>query len=107
MATFVSLYPVPDDIEGWEEHFRTTHMPIVQRWPGIQSVRVLRFLATPRGTAPAYHVITQVDFATDEEMAAALRSDAGVESARDAKAMAEKFGSRPTMLLGEDVSASG
>lgn len=104
MATFISLYPTPDDVQGWEAHFRDTHMPIVQRWPGIQAVRVVRFSATPRGTAPAFHLMAQIDFASDEEMAAALRSEAGAESARDAMAMAQKFGSTPTMLLGADFS---
>lgn len=102
MATFVALYPVPDDPEAWEEHYRTTHMPIVQRWPGVQSVRLTRFSSTPRGTAPAFHVMAQIDFATDEEMAAALRSDAGAEAARDAMGMAQTYGSTPTMLLGGD-----
>lgn len=100
MATFVSLYPTPNDIEAWEEHFRSTHMPIVQRWPGIQSVRITRFSSTPRGTEPSFHLMAQIDFATDEEMAAALRSEAGAESAKDAMAMAQKFDSTPTMLLG-------
>lgn len=102
MATFVSLYPTPDDVDGWEEHFRTTHMPIVERWPGVQSVRLTRFSSTPRGTEAPYHVMTQVDFASDEEMAAALRSEAGADAARDAMAMAQKFGSTPSMLLGAD-----
>ena len=102
MATFVSLYPKPDDVEGWEEHYRSTHIPIVQRWPGVQSVRITRFSSTPRGTQAPYYLMAQVDFASDEEMAAALRSEAGVESARDARAMAERFGSTPTMLLGAE-----
>ena len=102
MATFVVLYPVPDDPEAWEEHYRTTHMPIVQRWPGVQSVRLTRFSSTPRGTEPAFHVMAQIDFATDEEMAAALRSDAGAEAARDAMSMAQTYGNTPTMLLGGD-----
>jgi uncharacterized protein (TIGR02118 family) len=103
MATFVSLYPKPQDVDGWEEHFRTTHMPIIERWPGVQSVRVLRFSSTPRGSDAAFHVMAQADFATDEEMAAALRSEAGAEAARDAMAMAQKFGSTPAMMLGTDL----
>lgn len=102
MATFVSLYPKPDDVDGWEDHFRSTHMPIVQRWPGVQSVRLTRFSSTPRGTDPAYYLMAQVDFATEEEMAAALRSEAGTEAARDAMAMAQRFGVTPAMLLGGD-----
>ncbi len=102
MAKFVALYEKPDDVEGWEEHFRTTHIPIVQSWPGVTSVRVSRFTATPRRQPPAFHVMLEAEFATDEEMAAALRSESGMASAQDAMAMAERFGVSPTMLLGED-----
>ena len=102
MATFVALYPKPEDVEGFEEHYRTTHMPIVQRWPGIKSAKVTRFSSTPRGTEPPFYLMAEVEFASDEEMAAALRSEAGAESAKDAMAMAKQFGTTPTMLLGND-----
>lgn len=102
MAKFVALYEKPEDVEGWEEHFRTTHIPIVQSWPGVTAVRVSRFSGTPRRQPPAYHVMLEAEFATDEEMAAGLRSESGMASAQDAMAMAEKFGVTPVMLLGEE-----
>jgi uncharacterized protein (TIGR02118 family) len=102
MATFTALYEKPDDVEGFEEHYRTTHLPIVQSYPGVQSVTVTRFSGTPRGQAPAFHLMLVAQFASDEEMAAALRSDAGMASAKDAMAMAERFGVSPTMLLGAE-----
>lgn len=102
MAKFVSVYEKPENVEGFEEHFRSTHLPIVQSWPGVQSVTVSRFTATPRRQPPAFHLMLVAEFATDEEMAASLRSESGMASAQDAKAMAEQFGVAPTMLLGED-----
>ena len=100
MARFIALYPKPDDVEGFEEYYRTTHLPIVQSWPGVTAYSVTRFSATPRGTAPQYHLMALAEWETDEEMAAALRSESGAASARDAKVMAEKFGVTPTMMLG-------
>jgi uncharacterized protein (TIGR02118 family) len=102
VATFVSLYRKPEDVEGFEAYFRDTHLPIVQRWPGIQATRIRRTTGTPRGGDAEFHLVVEVDFATDEEMAAALRSDAGMESARDARAMMERFGVAPTMMLARD-----
>lgn len=104
MATFVVLYPRPDDVAGFEEHYRTVHLPIVRDYPGATAVRVTRFSATPRGTDAPYHLMAEVDFATDEEMAAALRSEPGAASARDAKEMADRFGITPTMMLAADFS---
>lgn len=104
MATFVALYEKPDDVEGWEEHFRSTHIPLVQQWPNVQSTRVVRFSGTPRGTEAPYHVMAIVEWATDEEMAAALRSEHGMAAAQDAMAMAQQFGTTPAMMLGGPFS---
>lgn len=102
MAKFVSLYDKPEDVEGFEKHFRSTHMPIVDQYPGIQALRITRFTSTPRGTEAPFYLMVEVEFPTDEEMAAALRSEPAIESARDAKGMAEQFGVKPTLLLGTD-----
>jgi uncharacterized protein (TIGR02118 family) len=102
MARFVALYPTPDDPDGFDEHYRTTHLPLVDAWPGLQSATVTRFAATPRGTPPDHHLMFVAEFATDEEMAAALRSEAGAATAQDARLMAERFGTTPIMLLGSD-----
>lgn len=102
MARFVALYSKPDDVEGFEEHYRTTHIPLAESWPGVQATRVTRFAATPRGTDPDYYLMFEAEFATDEEMAAALRSEAGMAAAKDAMAMKERFGVAPAMLLGGD-----
>lgn len=100
MATFVALYEKPDDVDGFDRHFRTTHLPIVQSWPGVTSIRVTRFSSTPRGTDPAFYLKFEAEWPSDEEMAAALRSDSGMASAKDAMGIKEQFGVGPTMLLG-------
>lgn len=100
MATFVALYQKPEDVAGFEEHYRTVHLPITQRWPGVGATTVTRFASTPRGGEPPYHLMFTAEFASDEEMAAALRSETGMESAQDARAMQERFGVGPAMLLG-------
>ncbi len=103
MARFVALYSTPDDPEGFEEHYRSTHVPLVQQWPGVISVSTTRFSGTPRGTDSPFHLMAVIDFASDEEMAAAMRSEAGMATARDAMAMAKDYGTTPTLLLGGDM----
>ena len=100
MAKFVALYTRPDDVEAFDEYYRSTHLPIAQSWPGVTRFAVTRFSATPRGTEAAYYLMAEAEWDTDEEMAAALRSESGMAAARDAKAMAEQFGVTPTMMLG-------
>lgn len=102
MARFVALYPTPADPEGFDKHYRDTHLPLAEAWPSVQSMTVTRFSATPRGTAPSHHLMFVAEFATEEEMASALRSEAGMAAAHDARLMAERFGATPIMLLGDD-----
>ena len=101
MATFVALYEKPEDTEAFEQHYRDVHMPILQRWPGVRSVEVVRLTSTPRGGEPPYHLMATATFDSVEQMQEALRSEAGAEAAQDARTMMERFGVGPAMLLGE------
>lgn len=82
MPRLVALYNVPDDPDAFDAHYRDVHTPIVERYPNLRGLR----LTTPRGVAgrPApYHLMAEMIFDTDADLAAALASDAGAESARD------------------------
>ena len=103
MATFVALYEKPEDPQGFEQHYRDVHRPILERWPGVRSVEVVRLTATPRGTEPAYYLMARATFDSTEQMQEALRSEAGTEAAQDARSMMEQFGVGPAMMLGDDL----
>jgi uncharacterized protein (TIGR02118 family) len=102
MFRFIALYGKPDDADGFEEHYRRTHISIMERWPGVQSTHVSRVVGTPRGAEAPYHLVTDVAFASRDDFMQAMATDAGKESAQDARAMAERFGVELTMLLCED-----
>ncbi len=102
MASFFALYPAPDDVEGFERHYREVHLPLIEAVDGVTEVRTTRATGTPRGADPPYHLVFEAVFASDEALQAALRGEAFREAGRDAAAMAERFGMRPVMLLGEE-----
>jgi uncharacterized protein (TIGR02118 family) len=102
MPKFVAMYTRPDDVEAFEDHYRTVHVPIMDRWPNVESTEITRGTGTPRGTQAPFHLITTIRFATAEGMQQALTSEAGSEAARDAMGLAKRFGIEVTMLLGED-----
>lgn len=104
MATFTALWSTPADVEAFDEYYRSVHMPTVADWPGVQSTSVTRVSGTPRGTAAPYHVVTVVSFASVEDLQTALRSDAGMATAKDAMGMTKQFGVELTMLLGDDFA---
>jgi uncharacterized protein (TIGR02118 family) len=87
MPRLIALFNVPEDRDAFDVHYRDVHSPIVARYPGLRNVR----LTTPVGVAgrPApYHLMAEMVFDTDDDLTAAVMSEAGVESARDLRSFA-------------------
>jgi uncharacterized protein (TIGR02118 family) len=98
MPRLIALYNVPDDPAAFDAHYRDVHSSIVARYPGLRDVR----LTTPVGVAgrPApFHLLAEMSFDTDEDLEAALVSDAGTESARDLRNFA---GAGVTLFVAPD-----
>lgn len=99
MPRLIALYNVPDDPDAFDTHYRDVHAPIVDRYPGLRGVR----LTTPVGVAgrPApFHLMAEMSFDTDADLEAALRSEAGTESARDLRTFA---GAGVTLFIAPDA----
>ncbi|MDQ1705681.1 MAG: hypothetical protein QOF18_2047 [Frankiaceae bacterium] len=82
------VYTKPDDAEAWDKHYSEVHMPIVDRWAGVERVEVARVSGGPGGSPSANHLITEIYFADEAALNAALGSDAGREAGKDFMSMA-------------------
>lgn len=102
MASFLAMYSKPDDVEGFESHYRDTHLPLVDETPGVTGKRAFRGTGTPRGGEAPFHLVTEITFDSDEDLQAALASPEFREVGRDAMAMCQQYGVQATMLLAED-----
>lgn len=103
MPKFVALYSKPDDVEGFEQHYRDNHLAIVGRWPAVQSTSTTRFTRSPIGGDPAYHLMFEATAATDEDLKTMLGSDAAREAVQDAQDMEKRFGTKMTAILGTEL----
>jgi uncharacterized protein (TIGR02118 family) len=101
VAKLVVLYSKPGDVEGFDEYYRATHMPLAQAVPG-SDWSFTRFSGTPRGGEPAYHLMAEATFASDDDLQSGLRSDEMRETGRDAAQMVQRFGNEATMLIGSE-----
>lgn len=100
MPRFIALWTRADDLEGFERHYRETHMPLVQEWPGLRSAGVTRLTGSPLdGGEPAYHFVFQ---AVVDDLDALLDSDAFATAAADAAEMMERYGTKATLLTGAE-----
>jgi uncharacterized protein (TIGR02118 family) len=77
------VYGKPDDGETFDKHYHEVHMPIVDRWPGVERVEVAKVSGGPGGSPAPYHLITEIYFADEGALNAALSSDAGKEAGKD------------------------
>jgi len=77
------VYGTPEDAEAFDRHYHDVHVPIVQRYPGLERVEIARVVGGPGGTPSPYHLIAEMYFADHDALNAALSSDAGKESGRD------------------------
>lgn len=102
MVRFVALWSKPQDVDGFERHYREVHMRITARWPGVRSSTVIRFTESPGGAEPAYHLLFVATLDSEADLAAMLKSEAVAESGRDAREMMKRYGVKVTMLTGAD-----
>jgi uncharacterized protein (TIGR02118 family) len=84
------VYGTPDDAEVFEKHYREIHVPIVQRWPGVERIEISKVTGGPGGSPSPYHLITEIYFPDSGALDAALASEAGREAGKDFMQLAAK-----------------
>jgi uncharacterized protein (TIGR02118 family) len=86
ISYFVRYENLTGNTEQFLNHYRDLHVPILARWPGIQAI----YLHTPATVQDTRQVIpgestlmAQMVFASDTDLAMALRSDERAEARAD------------------------
>jgi uncharacterized protein (TIGR02118 family) len=102
-ARFVALWSKPDDVEGFEEHYRTKHVPITSRWPGVRASSVTRVTGAPMGGEPIYHLMFVAELATQDDLDALFASEPVSEALKDARDIMRRYGTTLTVLTGSDL----
>jgi uncharacterized protein (TIGR02118 family) len=73
-VSYFALYQVPDDVDEFERHYFGTHVPLIEKVPGLVENRVHRVVRQFVGK-PGFHLVAELVFDSAESMAAALKSD--------------------------------
>ncbi|HEX2321944.1 MAG TPA: EthD family reductase [Streptosporangiaceae bacterium] len=97
----VVLYTQPEDTEAFEQHYADTHMPLVDRIPGLVRVETGLVGAAADGGEKVFHRITELYFADPDEMQAGFGSDEGKATAADYQEI-EPSGSRMFVVPVDD-----
>jgi uncharacterized protein (TIGR02118 family) len=103
MATTIVLYTKPDDVDGFEQYYRETHVPLANDLENLQGLAASRIVGTPRGTEAPYYLKAELSFADMDTMGASLRSEQGMKVSRDAMEMCQRFGMSAEIMLADDL----
>ncbi len=101
MVRLVALYNRPENPEAFDSHYRTTHEPIIRRYPGLRDMRTIRTDGVA-GRAPAFYLMAEMIFESRADLDMALSSEAGAESARDLRNFAQ---AGVTLFIADDDAA--
>jgi uncharacterized protein (TIGR02118 family) len=77
------LYNPPVDAEAFDEYYLNTHVPIVERMPGIRRFEVAVVKAVRGGGDPPYHIVSEIWYDDEEALAAASASPEGQAAGAD------------------------
>jgi uncharacterized protein (TIGR02118 family) len=97
----VVLYTKPDDEAAFEEHYTGTHMPLVDKIPGLQRTETGKVTAAVDGGELTYYRVTELYFADQADLQAGFGSDEGKATAADYQKIAPP-GSRMFLVPVDD-----
>jgi uncharacterized protein (TIGR02118 family) len=97
----VVQYTRPDDSDAFDRHYFATHMPLVDRIPGLQRAETARFVAAADSGEQTYYRSAELYFADQWTLEAAFGSDEGKATAADYQSIAPP-GSRMFVAVLDD-----
>lgn len=72
-VSYFALYRSPEDPAAFEDHYFGSHVPLVEKTPGLVETRVHRVTRQFVGE-PAYHLLAELVFESPKAMKAAFRT---------------------------------
>jgi len=93
----IALYKQPPDPQAFDDAYFNTHLPLIQKVPGLQKTVVTRFSRTLMGEA--YYLMAEMYFTDSSSLKAAMRSPEMAAAGDNLNTFAEGL---VTMLFGEE-----
>lgn len=97
MVKLVALYKKPAELEDFDKHYDSVHIPLVRKYPGLRRLEVTNVTGAPIGDTKFYKM-AEMYFDSREALDAALASQEGKAVARDILAFAAPL---LTVFIGE------
>ena len=83
MVKLVVAYGAPEDPAAFEGYYTSTHIPLVQKIPGLRRFEAGKILATPDGSPPPYFYLAELSFDDVPALQAAMETPEGAAAGGD------------------------
>lgn len=82
MVRFLVLYNKPNDVEAFEHHYHTVHIPLAKKLANLRHYKISKNTSPIRGGEP-YYRIAELEWDNMEALKKDFASPQGQETARD------------------------
>ncbi|UVE93830.1 EthD family reductase [Dietzia sp. B32] len=98
----VGLWSQPEasDVDAFEEHYTSTHVPLAAAVPGLRKITVVRADGGLNGAVPAFHRLAEMHFDSPDALATSMRSPEWQAMHEDAQRLISRFGVTMQALAG-------
>ncbi len=100
MVKLIALYKHPENKEAFDEYYFQTHAPLTAKIPGLREMKVTRITGSPMGGEGKYYLMCEMFYDSHEALKAAMKTDEGKASGKDAMSFA---GDIITLMIGEET----
>jgi uncharacterized protein (TIGR02118 family) len=83
MVKLVVSYGTPEDPSAFEQHYASTHVPLVHKMPNLRRFEAGKVLGTPDGSPAPYYYMAELWFDSAQELEAAMGSAEGQAAGAD------------------------
>ena len=83
MVKLVVTYGAPDDPPAFEQHYASTHVPLVEKIPNLRRFEAGKVLGTPDGSPAPFYFMAELWFDSAQELEAAMGSAEGQAAGAD------------------------
>jgi len=83
MVKLVVSYGAPEDPSAFEQHYASTHVPLVHKIPNLRRFEAGKVLGTPDGSPAPFYYMAELWFDSPHELEAAMGSAEGQAAGAD------------------------
>jgi uncharacterized protein (TIGR02118 family) len=83
LVKLVVAYGAPEDTTAFDQHYASTHVPLVQKIPNLRRFEAGKILGTPDGAPAPFYYLAELWFDSAQDLEAAMGSPEGQAAGAD------------------------